>query len=67
MPRITFEAGRLKPEIKAELMRRLAEVSVEVTGVPLHLHYVAIHELPDDDIAIGGVTVAEMKRQAGKA
>ena len=63
MPVIVFEAGQLKKEVKAELIRRLTEVSVEVTGIPKELYIVAIHELPDDDIAVGGVSVRELKER----
>lgn len=61
MPLIIFEAGRMKPETKAELIRRLTDVSVEVTGIPKHLFFVSVRELPDTDVAVGGVTVAELK------
>ncbi|PWC80328.1 4-oxalocrotonate tautomerase [Azospirillum sp. TSH100] len=61
MPLIVFEAGQMKPEVKAELIRRLTEVSVQVTGIPKELFFVAVHELPDTDIAVGGDTVAEIK------
>jgi 4-oxalocrotonate tautomerase len=60
---ITFEAGQLPKEVKAELIRQLTEVSAKVTGISKELFYVSIRELPDDDIAVGGVTVTELKRQ----
>ncbi len=63
MPVIVFEAGQLKKEVKTELIRRLTEVSVEVTGIPKELYFVSIHELPDDDIAVGGVSVRELKER----
>ncbi|MDR2012523.1 MAG: tautomerase family protein [Rhodanobacter sp.] len=63
MPLIVFEAGQMKKEVKAELIRRLTDVSVEVTGIPKELYFVSIHELPDDDIAVGGVTVSELKER----
>ena len=61
MPLIVFEAGQMQADIKAELIRRLTEVSVEVTGIPKELFFVTVHELPDTDIAVGGSTVAEIK------
>ena len=61
MPLIVFEAGQMKPEVKAELIRRLTDVSVEVTGISKELFFVTIHELPDTDIAVGGITVTELK------
>lgn len=63
MPMIVFEAGQLKPGAKEELIRRLTEVSVEVTGIPAEYFLVAVHELPDSDIGVGGRTVAEIKRR----
>ncbi|NQZ94618.1 MAG: tautomerase family protein [Moritella sp.] len=63
MPVIVFEAGQLKKETKSELIRRLTDVSVEVTGIPKELFFVSIHELPDEDIAVGGVSVKELKER----
>ena len=34
MPFIAFEAGQLTEEVKKQLIQRLTEVSVEVTGIP---------------------------------
>ncbi|MBS7701743.1 tautomerase family protein [Chelatococcus asaccharovorans] len=53
----------MKPDVKAELMRRLTDVAVEVTGISKALFFVSVHELPDSDIAVGGVTVTELKAQ----
>ncbi len=66
MPVIVFEAGQLQPEVKAELLRRLTDVAVEVTGIPRELYIVAIHELPDDDIAVGGVSVRTLKERLAR-
>ncbi|WP_137133324.1 tautomerase family protein [Rhizobium sp. FKY42] len=62
MPVITFEAGAMSEDVKAELLTRLTDVAVEVTGIPKHLYFVSIHELPDTHIAVGGLSVAEIKR-----
>jgi 4-oxalocrotonate tautomerase len=67
MPVIVFESGELKKEIKAELIQQLTDVSAKITKIPKELFLVSIHELPDEDIAVGGVTVKELKRrQAGQ-
>ncbi len=63
MPLIVFESGALTKEVKAELIQQLTDVSAKVTGIPKELFFVTIHELPDEDIAVGGVTVAELKRK----
>lgn len=66
MPLIVYEAGAMKKEVKAELIQQLTDVAAKVTGIPKELFFVSIHELPDDDIAVGGVTVTELKRRLGK-
>jgi 4-oxalocrotonate tautomerase len=66
MPMIVFESGALLPEVKRQLIQRLTDVSVEVTGIPRELFFVAIHELPDDDVAVGGTTVRELKAKLAR-
>jgi 4-oxalocrotonate tautomerase len=66
MPLITFEVGTLTDEVKQELIEKLTAVSSEVTGIPKESFFVAIRELPDENIAIGGVTVRDLKRRYGK-
>lgn len=63
MPLIVYEAGQTTPEVKAELIRQLTEVAAKVTGIPQELFFVTIREQPDDHIAVGGVTVTELKRR----
>lgn len=63
MPVIVFESGELKKEVKAELIQQLTDVSAKITGIPRELFFVSIHELPDEHIAVGGVTVKELKRR----
>ena len=63
MPVISFEAGQLTPEVKANLIEKLTVVSAEITSIPKELFFVSIKELPDDDIAVGGITVREMKEK----
>ncbi len=60
---ITFESGQLTDEVRAELLNRLTEVAAEVTGIPKHLFYVSIRELPDTSIAVGGKTVMQLKQE----
>lgn len=66
MPLIVYEAGQMTKEIKAELIQQLTATAAKVTGIPSGLFFVSIHELPDDDIAVGGVTVTELKRQVAE-
>lgn len=63
MPLIIFESGQLNKEIKPELIRRLTDVAAEVTGIPKESFFVSLHEIPDEDIAVGGVTVKELKKR----
>jgi 4-oxalocrotonate tautomerase len=66
MPFITFESGQLSDETKRELIQKLTTISADITGIPKESFFVAIRELPDDNIAIGGVTVKEFKEKQGK-
>lgn len=63
MPMITYTSGAMTPETRATLIRRLTEVAAEVTGIPTALFFVALHVLPDDDVAVGGETVTELRRR----
>lgn len=63
MPLIVYETGQLPKEVKAELIQQLTATAAQVTGIPKEMFFVAIHEVPDDDMAVGGVTVTELKRQ----
>ena len=66
MPFIAFESCQLSPEVKEQLILRLTEVSVEVTGIPKELFLVSIREQPDENIAVGGKTVKQIKQELSK-
>jgi 4-oxalocrotonate tautomerase len=66
MPVITFESGQLSPEVRGELIDKLTEISVAITGIPKDLFIVAIRELPDAAIAVGGKTVETLKLRQTK-
>ena len=66
MPLITFESGKLPDEVKAELIRRLTDTAVEVTGIPKGTFFVSLREQPDENVAIGGKTVREIKADLGR-
>ena len=63
MPYISFESGKLEPNVKEKLIQKLTEISVEITGIPEELFLVSIRELPDDNIAVGGKTVTRLKKE----
>lgn len=66
MPLITFESGKLSDEVKQELMTKLTNISSEITGIPAGLFFISIREMPDENVAIGGKSVREMKKELGK-
>ena len=66
MPVITFESGALTKETKEQLIQKLTAISVEITGIPKELFFISIRELPDEDIAVGGVTVKSLKEKLRK-
>ncbi len=66
MPLITFESGSLPEDVKRRLIQKLTEVSAEITGIPQETFFVSIREMPDENVAIGGVTVKEIKQRLGK-
>lgn len=63
MPVISFESGSLSPEIKKRLIQELTTISADITGIPKASFFVMIKEIPDEDIAVGGITVKEMKEK----
>jgi 4-oxalocrotonate tautomerase len=66
MPIIEFTAGKLTREVKDKLITHLTDISVEITGIPKHLFFVTINEKPDEDIAVGGVSVQKLKEELNK-
>ncbi|MEH6347867.1 MAG: tautomerase family protein [Bermanella sp.] len=65
MPSITFESGQLTTEIKLELMQQLTDVSSRITGIGIDFFQVSIRELPDENIAVGGKTLKQIKFELG--
>jgi 4-oxalocrotonate tautomerase len=63
MPTIVFESGKLADGVKAQLITKLTDVAADVTGIPKQLFHVSIRELPDDSIAIGGKSAADLKKE----
>lgn len=66
MPIIKFTAGKLTREVKEKLITQLTDISVEITGIPKHLFFITINEKPDEDIAVGGVSVQKLKEELSK-
>jgi len=63
MPYISFEAGALSAEVKRELIRRLTEVSAEIMNIPKDYFFVSIHELSNENVAIAGKDVNELRAE----
>ena len=63
MPLITIEAGKMSDEMKIKLMKRLTEVSAEITGIPEDSFWVFIKELGAESTLIGGKTLAEVVKE----
>ncbi|MBI3600530.1 MAG: tautomerase family protein [Nitrospinae bacterium] len=66
MPLIAFEAGKLSEEVKYELIQKLTDISSEITGIPKSAFFISIREMPDENVAIGGKTVKEIKKELGR-
>jgi 4-oxalocrotonate tautomerase len=66
MPIITFEGGKLTTEQKRELIKRFTEVATEVTNIPDKFYSVTIRELSEENLGVGGQTVADMKANMNK-
>lgn len=66
MPIITFESGQLTEALRKQLIQALTDAAVSITGTPAEYFFVTIKEYPDDAIAIGGVTVTEIKKKIKK-
>jgi len=52
--------------VKDQLITQLTDISVEITGIPRHLFFITINEKPDEDIAIGGISVQKIKEELYK-
>ncbi|CAM2904781.1 4-oxalocrotonate tautomerase DmpI [Moritella viscosa] len=66
MPFIAFESGQLTDDVKEKLIEKLTDVSVEITGIPKELFLVSIREQPDENIAVGGKSVKQIKKDLAK-
>ncbi|GAU79304.1 tautomerase family protein [Fusibacter sp. 3D3] len=60
MPFINITVGPMTKEKKKELIEKLVDASMAVTGASEQSHTVVIHEMPLDALSIGKTTVEEM-------
>jgi 4-oxalocrotonate tautomerase family enzyme len=67
MPVITMTMGRkqITSEQKKEMIQRITEESVRITGLPQQAFTILIHELSPDAIGVAGKTLAELHGASG--
>lgn len=65
MPLITFEIGKISDEMKSELIHKITDLSADITGIPKDKFFFSLREMPDDNVAVGGKTVREIKKELG--
>ncbi len=63
MPLITIEAGKMPDDVRIKLMKKLTEVSSEITGIPEDSFWIFVKELGPDSTMIGGKTLAEVVKE----
>jgi 4-oxalocrotonate tautomerase len=61
MPVITFEGGKLTVDQKRQLIKEFSERATAITGVPKQFMTVMIREQEDNNLGMGGKSVAEIK------
>ena len=66
MPVISLDIGKLSELEKAALIEKLSLTAAQITNIPLGAFTVVINELSDTNIGIGGLSIGELKAQAGK-
>lgn len=59
MPVITFESGKLTKEQKAQLAQEFTEAAHKITGIRKEAFVVLLHENERENIATGGVLLAD--------
>ncbi|MGE5416586.1 MAG: tautomerase family protein [Acidobacteriota bacterium] len=62
IPAISLDIGKVTDAQKTELIEKLSQSAAEITNIPLSAFIVVIQELDDDNIGVGGVPVAELKK-----
>lgn len=63
MPIIQVTMGKLERKKKRELITKLTETAMEVTGIPEHAFSCAIHELESDAFRLGKKTVYDIQEE----
>lgn len=63
MPIINVQTTPLTKEQKSEMIRRMTQVTSEVTGASEEVHIVLIDELPYDAVGMGTKSVADLREK----
>lgn len=66
MPVIQVTMGKLERDMKRELIKKLTETAMEITGIPEHAFACTITELEDDALGLGKMTVYDIKAEINK-
>ena len=61
MPVINISMHKVNDQIKTDLIRKLTDTSVEVTGIPADKFTILINEMGECNIGLGGKTLKEIK------
>ena len=61
MPVINIGMHKVSDQVKTDLIRKLTDVSVEVTGIPADKFTILIDEYEDVNIGLAGKTLKEIK------
>lgn len=63
MPIISLQIGQLATEQKKELINKLTQAAADATNLPQNAFTILIHELPSENIGVGGIDLATMRSQ----
>ncbi len=58
---ITLAKGQADTLQKAEMIKRLTEASTEITRIPASAFTILFHELPEENIGLGGLPLPEFR------
>lgn len=62
MPVISMTMGPTPTDQKTQLVEKLTETAVEITGIPAQFFTITINELSFDNLGVGGQTVTELHK-----
>lgn len=63
MPVINYQGTKLSAEQKKELIERFTSIAVEITKTPANFFTVSIQEFDEENLGVGGKTVAQIKAE----